>query len=749
MATYKNLPGVNLELLDGQLRAKNTSDARRVLVIGRSETGPSNRLYTVYDTNKAASDFGASTPLIRKMSEALLGGATQVQLYRIGGKPAKLSNIFGEGTFIQTTEQSIRASEKLRVYIGPRPTNDGKACMIVFKGKDIVYSNVPGSEIDKGEIQVEGFDFDSTLKIGTPTEPVAFNAVIPTPKKLSHSYVGNAVLTDFVLPNATNTDEVTGVEVKVGGAVKTSTVDYTLVNEKANNRFVVRFNTPPLASEKIEVSFNLQPTGNEFVANAFSGNSFLTSFVLPNTKTTDQIELTKVTVAGVDKLPSDVTLEDELVGGTKQVTFLTPPDDQASIIVEYIVTRPKAVIPGTFEDGEDNINTTWKKYFELLHSGLWDLETINAFSVVTDAAIIDAPNIADGSTDEDRLEYVYVYEEEGELKYEWSDTKILYRKGSGTTQVASEADINGNGQPIVYRRYHEVSFAHLLANFAHTISENENFCLVSIGTSLPTSLTSFGVAKWLGSPATYDADGNILANGTGLLGLRNMTVRSDTRQGFYKTSSGFVDGGVVTDSNGAPVDIGKYLSVVPQVILTSASASAGTTSSITNGAGIYAGLLTTVQAGSSTTNAIVPYVQIPVDIKKIKLDQLAGAGYVMFKSTGGSTRVVSGELATNIDSDYDYVSTSIIIAETVNRVRNVCLPFIGRGLTSATIVSLDTAIESELQKLAESDVLVKYQHQVSQEQTVNGKGVLDVALTIVPPFELREVNASVKLSAEL
>ena len=130
--------------------------------------------------------------------------------------------------------------------------------------------------------------------------------------------------------------------------------------------------------------------------------------------------------------------------------------------------------------------------------------------------------------------------------------------------------------------------------------------MVSIGTSLPTSLTSFGVAKWLGSPATYDADGNILANGTGLLGLRNMTVRSDTRQGFYKTSSGFVDGDVVTDSNGAPIDIGKYLSVVPQVILTPASASAGTTSSITNSAGVYAGLLTTVQAGSSTTNAIVP-----------------------------------------------------------------------------------------------------------------------------------------------
>ena len=98
MATYQNLPGVNLELLDGNLRVDNTSDARRVLVIGRSTTGKSNRLYTVRDTNQAVNAHGAGTPLIRKMSEAILGGATQVQLYRIGGRAASLDGIFGEGT---------------------------------------------------------------------------------------------------------------------------------------------------------------------------------------------------------------------------------------------------------------------------------------------------------------------------------------------------------------------------------------------------------------------------------------------------------------------------------------------------------------------------------------------------------------------------------------------------------------------------------------------------------------------------
>ena len=54
MATYENLPGVNLELLDGNLRVDATSDANRVLIIGRAETGTSGRIYNVGDTNKAA-----------------------------------------------------------------------------------------------------------------------------------------------------------------------------------------------------------------------------------------------------------------------------------------------------------------------------------------------------------------------------------------------------------------------------------------------------------------------------------------------------------------------------------------------------------------------------------------------------------------------------------------------------------------------------------------------------------------------
>ena len=88
----------------------------------------------------------------------------------------------------------------------------------------------------------------------------------------------------------------------------------------------------------------------------------------------------------------------------------------------------------------------------------------------------------------------------------------------------------------------------MLAEFAYNISENEQFTLVTIGTSVPQTTSTFAVNKWVGSAPTYDAAGNIITNGTGLLGVRHMVERADQAQGYYKTSSGFVDGVVQVDT---------------------------------------------------------------------------------------------------------------------------------------------------------------------------------------------------------
>ena len=751
MATYQNLPGVNLELLDGNLRIDQTDNSPRVLVIGRAEKGPTNTLYGVTDTNRAAAAFGQDSPLIRKMSEALIGGAKRVSLYRIGGKQAKLKNIFGRDSYLAALEASVSAADNLKVYVGPRPSNDGKACLIVFKGNEIVYSNVPGSEVNRNQVEVFGFDPETRVKIGTPTEPIPFADVILKEYSRTAKFVGNGAAVKFSLPGVTKTDTVTVSKLTVDGQVKNSPTDFSVKTDKETSSQYIEFTTAPDATKEIQVAYKFKATGKIAGSAVFVGNGTKDEFVLPGTKKDYEVTLDVVKVAGQDKLSEGTVQDDSGSSDAKSLKLQNAPADQASVIVEYTIDTKREVVQGEYEEGEDSINTTWKNYYELLHTALAELESVSAISVVTDYAIIDAPNIADGSEDLDRLDYVYVSEENGELKYEWSTEKVLYRKnrGTATTSDPAEADVNGNGQPVVFKRYHEANFAHLLANFANTISENEEFCLVTIGASMPRSLSQYEVNRWIGSPATYDALGNIVSNGTGLLGLRNMVARADVRQGFYKTTSGFVDGSIVTDSNGAPINIGKFLSVVPQVIVTPSYSSAGSNTIVTNGAAVYAGLITTINASVSTTNMLVPRIALPGEIKKVKLDQLTGAGYVFFKTTNGSVRVVSDELATNSNSDYRFLSTTMAVAEASNAVRTAVLPFIGRGLTEATLAAVDVAIEGALQRLVEQDHIVKYLHVVNQRPVVNGRAVLDVALTIVPAFELREINVAVKLALEL
>lgn len=751
MATYQNLPGVNLELLDGNLRIDQTDNSPRVLVIGRAEKGPTNTLYGVTDTNRAAAAFGQDSPLIRKMSEALIGGAKRVSLYRIGGKQAKLKNIFGRDSYLAALEASVSAADNLKVYVGPRPNNDGKACLIVFKGNEIVYSNVPGSEVNRNQVEVFGFDPETRVKIGTPTEPIPFADVILKEYSRTAKFVGNGTAVKFSLPGVTKTDTVTVSKLTVDGQVKNSPTDFSVKTDKETSSQYIEFTTAPDATKEIQVAYKFKATGKIAGSAVFVGNGTKDEFVLPGTKKDYEVTLDAVKVAGQDKSGEATTQDDSGASDAKALKLQNAPADQASVIVEYTIDTKREVVQGEYEEGEDSINTTWKNYYELLHTALAELESVSAISVVTDYAIIDAPNIADGSEDLDRLDYVYVSEENGELKYEWSTEKVLYRKNRGTTTTSdpAEADVNGNGQPVVFKRYHEANFAHLLANFANTISENEEFCLVTIGASMPRSLSQYEVNRWIGSPATYDALGNIVSNGTGLLGLRNMVARADVRQGFYKTTSGFVDGSIVTDSNGAPINIGKFLSVVPQVIVTPSYSSAGSNTIVTNGAAVYAGLITTINASVSTTNMLVPRIALPGEIKKVKLDQLTGAGYVFFKTTNGSVRVVSDELATNSNSDYRFLSTTMAVAEASNAVRTAVLPFIGRGLTEATLAAVDVAIEGALQRLVEQDHIVKYLHVVNQRPVVNGRAVLDVALTIVPAFELREINVAVKLALEL
>lgn len=73
-----------------------------------------------------------------------------------------------------------------------------------------------------------------------------------------------------------------------------------------------------------------------------------------------------------------------------------------------------------------------------------------------------------------------IQNEDGSIRYEWNNFPKMYRDKldtTKTTHLASSAQLDSAGNPIVAAKYHEVNFAHRLGMFCHNIVEDEGFIL--------------------------------------------------------------------------------------------------------------------------------------------------------------------------------------------------------------------------------------------------------------------------------
>ena len=116
---------------------------------------------------------------------------------------------------------------------------------------------------------------------------------------------------------------------------------------------------------------------------------------------------------------------------------------------------------------------------------------------------------------------------------------------------------------------------------------------------------------------------------------------------------------------------------------------------------------------------------------------------------GSEVICASGELPTGPVSDYDYVSTSITIADVTNRIRTRLAPFLGKGLNDVRIAAMQTAVDAEFLVSVKAGAIIKYGAQVILESVSNGKGRVRVPYVVVPAFELREINQSLVLAYDI
>lgn len=393
----------------------------------------------------------------------------------------------------------------------------------------------------------------------------------------------------------------------------------------------------------------------------------------------------------------------------------------------------------SFEDGEDLVESNWKDYYEAFDQALDDIQRV-ALRTVALGDIFNVPNIANGDTDADRLEYLSIdFDESGEKVYEWSTNRYLYRKGASTTVDIAEADLTSNGQPIVVKQFHEVDFTHRAGMWGFERTEDGIYPNIMVGVIGPKAYNTKYINLWVGKEPTYNLDGKIIVNGTGLLGHRYMVGTTNRTGGYYATDNGFPDGTPITDSNGFIVDLGKYLSVIASQVTNSA----GTI--VCSASASYAGLAATITPGDSTTNQVLPGIQLLTDLKRVRLKQLQASGYVVLENRVKGVTVVSGDLASRLNSDYRYLSTSIVMNYIAADIAEVCDPFIGKGIDGTSKVALHTALHTRFQQRQRQGFFIDYLMQLRQV----APNVIDVAYTITAKDELRQVSNSIKLSREI
>lgn len=393
----------------------------------------------------------------------------------------------------------------------------------------------------------------------------------------------------------------------------------------------------------------------------------------------------------------------------------------------------------SFEDGEDLVESNWKDYYEAFDQALDDIQRVTLRTVAL-GDVFNVPNIANGDTDADRLEYLSIdFDESGEKVYEWSTNRYLYRKGASTTIDIAEADLTSNGQPIVVKQFHEVDFTHRAGMWGFERTEDGIYPNIMVGVIGPKAYNTKYINLWVGKEPTYNLDGKIIVNGTGLLGHRYMVGTTNRTGGYYATDNGFPDGTPITDSNGFIVDLGKYLSVIASQVTNSV----GTI--VCSASASYAGLAATITPGDSTTNQVLPGVQLLTDLKRARLKQLQASGYVVLENRAKGVTVVSGDLASRLTSDYRYLSTSIVMNYIAADIAEVCDPFIGKGIDGTSKVALHTALHTRFQQRQRQGFFIDYLMQLRQV----APNVIDVAYTITAKDELRQVSNSIKLSREI
>lgn len=190
-----------------------------------------------------------------------------------------------------------------------------------------------------------------------------------------------------------------------------------------------------------------------------------------------------------------------------------------------------------------------------------------------------------------------------------------------------------------------------------------------------------------------------------------------------------------------PYPIGRNLSVT---LMQSRVTTPSGFQAIVNGASSYAGMVSSLSIGQSTTGQTINLVPM-FQFSHSQLQTLSALGIVTVKDsftkgyiiTDGITMAPSDDLLRRLFN-------TRVMHFVEDYIRAVCEPFIGKANSLANRNSLNTALKSKLSTL-EGELLRSFEFKIVDDGSADQYTYIDINYTIVPMNEIREIRNYIRV----
>jgi hypothetical protein len=781
---YENIPGVKGSYVDGSIVIPRNTTQPRILVVGPAKSGLTNEPFTVRGSSAAETEFTADSPVLRGVHEALAQGATNVAVMRSGGKQGQVVITDSAGDTLTITPES-RDDEILDRYTLIIEAYAGANRIIIYDltQSQFVYDSQELLAFDDGILDVVDAGL-ALVTIGDKSTPTL------SPKL-------SALVAGSFSPSVASVSLTAGADgINVSAAER-----YAALNASYHN---LDFKDGDLIAP-VDVYIDAANIVDQDAVNRVSDASGATTdigsygvfFLGAPAKDSDRDLLGYVwQYVYRGRLYTYFTDVEDYASGTKTAATLTDNTD----LVWTAATAGKGgngIIIGAASDTSGGLaitaveSGTGQVTISIDFGG--DTFADNAAFAAAATPLIAAINLSSGKALSSIL---------GVAGGSTAIASAASLPGGALTGgqgggVLTHADLTGDTVPsavstrwaaAVDAEFREVNFAHQLASFCETASVNWKAIHGAISVKAPTAFSRIALSDWVGTMPEYSDNSSELYidsaadNGSGVLGIKLMAGQADATAGYrasritngaasdslaygglIKTfgaalpngrdwTYGISDGDEATDSNGAPVDIGRHIHVTTGwPILTNAY----------NGGTTYRGDIAASFLGKIATlpenvepigaNGSLAAVSSAPRIHSAQHDNLAQLRFVGIRPNelgDGTITIVRARTAAHPSSDYAKISTIRCVNKHLEDMRSICRPYIGQAFTAQNLVSLQASLDLYLLEQRRLGFNQGAVARLSYTRADKVQGRLTITLRMVPPFSLESITVSTSIAAD-